>query len=135
MSKHTDADTEQNRLQDELSKRGRDVWLAGLGALATVEEEGTKLFNNLVDRGKKFESDRRQRIQEVTKQAEAEGEKALAQLEEAGEDTRAYLTTIVDGALERFGVPTKEEVDALSQKVDALSSQVDALSKALADDE
>lgn len=132
MNTHTeDANETQNRLQDELSKRGRDVWLAGLGALATVEEEGTKLFNSLVDRGKQFEASRRKEIEEVTQKAEAEGEKALSQLEEAGSGTREYVTNAVNSALERFGVPTKGEVDTLSDKVDALSKQVEALSDAL----
>ena len=41
-------------MQKELADRGRDVWLAGLGALATVEEEGSKLFARLVERGKEY---------------------------------------------------------------------------------
>ena len=35
----------------EAAARGRDVWLAGLGALATVEQEGTTLFDRLVKQG------------------------------------------------------------------------------------
>jgi len=32
------------------------IWLAGLGALAVAEEEGTKVFSRLVDRGRKIEA-------------------------------------------------------------------------------
>jgi polyhydroxyalkanoate synthesis regulator phasin len=37
----------------------------------------------------------------------------------------------VNTALERFGVPTRNEVDRLSKKVEKLSKQVDDLSETL----
>jgi poly(hydroxyalkanoate) granule-associated protein len=120
-----------SELQDEITRRGRDVWLAGLGALATVEEEGTKLFNRLVDRGKSFEDERRQQIEEVAEQAEQQGEEALAQLEQVGEESRSMLTRTVNDAMERFGVPTREEVDRLSDRVERLTEQVDKLARAV----
>jgi len=122
-------------LQDELTKRGRDVWLAGLGALATVEEEGTKLFNRLVDRGQKFEEERREEIEAASEKAREQRDEALEQIEEASEETRTLLTDTVNQALERFGVPTRSEVDRLSEKVERLSTQVDELTDALADAE
>jgi poly(hydroxyalkanoate) granule-associated protein len=118
-------------LQDELTKRGRDVWLAGLGALATVEEEGTKLFSRLVDRGKAFEEERREELKAASEKAREQRDEALAQIEEAGEETQSLLMDTVNTALERFGVPTRNEVDRLSKKVEKLSEQVDDLSKTL----
>jgi poly(hydroxyalkanoate) granule-associated protein len=122
-------------LRNELTKRGREVWLAGLGALATVEEEGTKLFGQLVDRGKQFEEERRQELEEATEKAREQGDQALSQLEEAGEETQSLLLNTVNAALERFGVPTRNEVDHLSEKVETLSRQVDDLSEALSHQE
>jgi poly(hydroxyalkanoate) granule-associated protein len=118
-------------LQDELTKRGRDVWLAGLGALATVEEEGNKLFKRLVDRGEEFEEERREELQAASEKAREQRDEALAQIEEAGEETQSLLMDTVNTALERFGVPTRNEVDRLSEKVEKLSKQVDKLSDAL----
>lgn len=118
-------------LQDELSKRGRDVWLAGLGALATVEEEGNKLFKRLVERGEQFEEERREELQAASEKAREQRDEALAQIEEASEETQSLLMDTVNTALERFGVPTRNEVDRLSKKVETLSEQVDTLSKTL----
>ncbi|PQJ34598.1 protein PhaF [Salinibacter sp. 10B] len=120
-------------LQDELTQRGRDVWLAGLGALATVEEEGNKLYNRLVERGKEFEEERRKELKEAEEEVREKGDKALTQLEEAGEETQSLLLDTVNSALERFGVPTRSEVDRLSEKVETLSKQVDELSSTLSD--
>jgi poly(hydroxyalkanoate) granule-associated protein len=122
-------------LQDELTERGRDVWLAGLGALATVEEEGTKLFNRLVDRGQEFEEERRHELEEATETVREQSDEALSQLEEAGEETQSMLTETVNSALERFGVPTRKEVDDLADKVDHLSQQVGELAEHLSEEE
>jgi len=118
-------------LQDELTKRGHDVWLAGLGALATVEEEGNKLFNRLVDRGEDFEEERREELKAASEKAREQRDEALSQIEEAGEETQSLLMDTVNTALERFGVPTRNEVDRLSEKVEKLSKQVDKLSETL----
>ncbi|WP_103030170.1 phasin family protein [Salinibacter altiplanensis] len=124
-----------DNLQDELTERGREVWLAGLGALATVEEEGTKLFNRLVDRGQDFEEERQARIEEATEKVREQSDEALAQLEEAGEETQSMLADSVKAALDRFGVPTQKEVDDLADTVTRLSEQVEELAGHLAEKE
>jgi len=132
----TKQDTPQSEsLQDELTERGREVWLAGLGALATVEEEGTKLFNRLVDRGQEFEDERRSELEEATEKVREQGDEALTQLEEASEETQSVVSESVNAALERFGVPTQAEVDDLADKVDHLSQQVENLAQSLSEDE
>lgn len=40
-----------------LKKTPHQVWLAGLGALATAEQEGSDLFQTLVKRGQNLESE------------------------------------------------------------------------------
>ena len=120
-------------LQDELTERGREVWLAGLGALATVEEEGTKVFNQLVDRGQEFEEERQAELEEATEKVREQSDEALAQLEEAGEETQSMLADSVKAALERFGVPTQKEVDDLADTVNRLSEQVEELAEHLAE--
>ncbi len=127
--------SQSESLQEELTERGREVWLAGLGALATVEEEGTKLFNRLVDRGQEFEEERRETLKEATEKARKQGDEALAQLEEAGEETQSALSESVNSALERFGVPTRKEVDDLTEKVEHLSHQVEKLAENLSESE
>ena len=122
-------------LQDELTERGRDVWLAGLGALATVEEEGTKLFNRLVERGQQFEEESRHTLQEAKEKAQEQRDEALSQIEEASEETQSMLSKSVSSALERFGVPTRKEVDNLADKVNHLSRQVEELADHLSEND
>lgn len=133
-SNNTDTTIDTDEIQNELTKRGREVWLAGLGALATVEQEGTKLFGRLVDRGKEFEGERREKLKEASEEVSEKSDEALEQLEEMGEETQTLLLDTVNSALERFGVPTRSEVDRLTEKVETLSKQVDELADALADE-
>lgn len=126
---------ESETLKNELTERGREVWLAGLGALATVEEEGTKLFNRLIDRGQKFEEERRTELEEATEKARKQRDEALAQIEEAGEETQSVLSESVNSALEQFGVPTRTEVDDLAEKVEHLSQQVEKLADNLSEED
>lgn len=127
MSTKTDTST----LQEEITRRGRDVWLAGLGALATVEEEGTKAYNTLVERGKNYESKGRKQIESAISKASKQRDEALSEVEDAGEGARDYIFSTVDRALDRFGVATRSEVDKLSKQVGALTAKVDTLTKSI----
>ena len=44
------------KIQDEVRSSTRKVWLASLGVVGTVEEEGQNLFGELVERGEKVET-------------------------------------------------------------------------------
>ncbi len=118
-------------MQKELADRGRDVWLAGLGALATVEEEGSKLFARLVERGKEYENLSAKQVKELTERVSEQQKKAIEQAEETTTAAQSAVANTMDKALERFGVPTRSEVTDLSEKVDLLSKQIDTLSKNL----
>lgn len=100
--------------------KGHDVWLAGLGAFAAVEEEGTTFFNTLVDRGRTVEESGRKRVEDVREEVGERRQQVTHRLEE-----QVYEPIL--GALRSFGVPTRREIRELSNKVDALTRQVEAL--------
>jgi polyhydroxyalkanoate synthesis regulator phasin len=97
----------------EMAGFGREIWLAGLGTLATVDEEGKEVFDRMVERGKEVESHRRARLSERR-------DKVAQAFEE-----NIYEPLV--GALKRAGVSTREEVHDLATRVEALAQQVDRL--------
>jgi len=99
---------------------GRDVWLAGLGAVATAEEEGATLFTTLVKRGEQLEGAGRKRLV-AARTGLGERQKTLTQTVEE----TVYEPLLK--AMSRFGVPTRGEIKDLTAKVDALTHQVDLL--------
>lgn len=103
--------------QEELRESMHKIWLAGLGALAAAEEEGEKLFKRLVDRGEKMESEGRKGVKE-----------ARGRVESAWSDLEGKLDETVAGVLNRLGVPTREEIQTLTQRIEELNAKVQELS-------
>jgi polyhydroxyalkanoate synthesis regulator phasin len=97
----------------EMAGFGRDIWLAGLGAVATMDEDGTEIFDRLVERGKQLDAERRKRIG-------ARRDKVAQALEE-------NLYEPLANALKRFGVSTHEEIRDLTTRVESLAHKVDRL--------
>ena len=111
-------------LPEGVAEPVREVWLAGLGALATVEKEGARLFNTLVERGQGMEAEGKSRIESTKENLSARQKETAGRLEE-----NVYGS--VRTAMERLGVPTRTEMDALSKQVDVLSKKLDALTAML----
>ena len=121
-------------LPEELAERGREVWLAGLGALSMAEEEGVKLFNSLVEKGETWEKEGRQHLGAARKKlGEAKGKVETVVGEAAAKGSTitqfddkilASVEAIVEKVMARLGVPTHAEVKDLASKVEHLSGQV-----------
>ena len=91
----------------------RRVVLATVGAVALAQDEVEHFVNKLVERGEIAEKDARKLIKEVTeKRAKGAGQ----QMEKR-----------VEGMLEHLNIPTKTDIDELSEKIAALSVKVEAL--------
>ncbi len=122
-------------LPDEVTGRAREVWLAGLGALERLEEEGDKVFQNLVERGKSYESKRRSQFEEATdtlrERQEEFADDVTKRLDNATKSVEKVVSDTLSGTLGRIGVPTRDEVRGLSRRVGQLSQKLEALSQML----
>jgi len=111
----------------EVTTRGRDVWLAGLGALATVEQEGAAFYNALVKQG--------ETLLERGETMEKRGKAAIGELKDDVDARREAVvetmeTRMVDPmveALQKLGVPTRAELQKLSAQVESLAERVGLL--------
>ena len=112
-------DTTKN-LQDELKESAHRIWLAGLGALASAGEEGTKMFDRLVDRGRDYETRGRE---EARKQYDG----ARSTTDELWNTWSGKLDEAVTSALHRMGVPSRDEIRNLTQRVEELNAKVEML--------
>lgn len=123
----TDEKTFQGELKDSVNK----VWLAGLGALSTAEEEGSKLFKNLVERGEGYEAKNKERVQSVTDDLKSKiddaTQRARGQAEGSWERVEGKIEEAVASAFQKAGVPTRDEIATLTKRVDELISVVEKL--------
>ncbi|RYF33184.1 MAG: poly(hydroxyalkanoate) granule-associated protein [Comamonadaceae bacterium] len=115
---------------DRIKDSAQQIWLAGLGAFAKMQEEGSKAFEALVKDGAGMQKKTQQAAEETLAQAQARmagfasefGTKAAGgwgKLENIFEDRVAR-------ALEKLGMPSADEVAALKARVDALEAQLKA---------
>ncbi|HEV8239725.1 MAG TPA: phasin family protein [Thermoanaerobaculia bacterium] len=122
--------------QGDVRESAHKIWLAGLGALAVTEEEGSKLFKNLVQQGERYEAQGKQRLKEVKKDADEVGARAKKVAEETADRARRaaegaweQLGGAFDDklakALHRIGVPTREEINGLSRRIEELTHAVE----------
>ncbi|MDA8016882.1 MAG: phasin family protein [Thermoanaerobaculia bacterium] len=114
-------------LQAELKESASKIWLAGLGALQSAEEEGSKLFRSLVEKGEEYESKGRERVETVKddlgKRVSGARDRASGTVGKIEE----HLDEAVSGALKRFGVPTRDEIGTLTKRVEELTRVVESL--------
>lgn len=108
----------------DLRKYTHQIWLAGLGAFAKAEEEGSKLFDNLVDAGREVESKARDktgtRVEEVKTRVKGRTGETLEKMEKAFDER-------LTGALSRLGIPNKREVEALNSRIEELTRTIERL--------
>jgi len=104
----------------EAKDAGRHVWLAGLGAIHSVDHGSRELFSDLVARGRRFEARQRPMLEGRWREV---GERVGAfrnQLEHAVENRLAHT-------LKRFGVPDRDDVHRLIDRVERLTRKVEGL--------
>ncbi len=107
-------------LQDELKDSAHRIWLAGLGALAAAGEEGSKMFDRLVDRGREYEAKGRD-------EAKKQYDEAKSSAEDTWKGWGDKIDESVTKALHRLGVPSRDEIHTLTQRVEELNSKVESL--------
>lgn len=103
---------------DRLFTAGRNLFLAGVGAVAEVSEGGMEMFDRLVERGKPFEDKQKQRVEAVVERANqtVRGANQLLQ------DTVEFESR---GVLKRLNVMTRDDLKILSARIATLSKKVD----------
>ncbi len=116
--------------QADLKDNAHKIWLAGLGAVDCDEEEGSKLFKNLVERGESFQTRGRDQYEDVKDKVEDAAGKARDQAGSTWGRVENRLDDAVSSALGRLGVPSRDEIATLTQRVEELTAVVEKLKPA-----
>jgi poly(hydroxyalkanoate) granule-associated protein len=107
-------------MSDELMDTGRQVWLAGLGAVGMAGNTAQAVLDMVVEEGMRLHKMERKRLDVM--------------VDEVG-DRVAVVTKMVDdtvqattrAALSRLGLPTRKDVTDLMVRVDQLTAKVENL--------
>ncbi|MFP5383820.1 MAG: phasin family protein [Gammaproteobacteria bacterium] len=111
----------------DLRKYTQQIWLAGLGAFSKAEEEGSKLFDTLVDLGRDVESRARDKVEKTGTRVEEVRTKVKGRTGETLEKMEKAFDDRLSGALSRLGIPNKREVEALNNRIEELTRTIEKL--------
>ena len=112
----------ENQLVTMINESANQIWLAGLGAFSKAQQEGAKMFESLVAEGEK--------VQERTRVA---ADERLTELRERANGTWDKLEKVFEDrvarALHTLNVPSRHDIDTLSERVHELTVHTKKLSE------
>ena len=110
------------QMRDGVKDLGRNVWLAGLGAVGSVDEQSRTMFSDLVARGEKVDG-------KVGAEVRKPFDDARERLEAFGERLEQGVENRMTRTLHLFGVPARDDLDKLIDRVEKLTEKVERLAR------
>ncbi len=121
---------QQAKARHDTAATARSVWLAGLGAASIAQKRGAELVATWIEEGKDLQARAQQLTREVRADAAAQVKGAFAPirhgLERQAERFGSALQQGVARVLANLGIPSKADIEELTQRVTALSRQLKA---------
>jgi len=115
-------------LSSTVRESASQIWLAGLGAFAKAQEEGTKVFDTLVKEGlsiqRKTQAAAEEKLTEATSRMASMASGISSKATGQWDKLETIFEERVARALGKLGVPTAKDVDALIARIDELNRQV-----------
>ena len=119
---------EDDKSTDRIKDSAQQIWLAGLGAFAKMQQEGSKAFEALVKDGVGMQKKTQQAAEETLSQAQARMAGLAGDIGNKAAGGWGKLENIfeerVARAMANLGMPTAEEFAALKARVEALEAQL-----------
>ena len=115
-------------LSGAIKDSAQQIWLAGLGAFSKAQAEGGKAFETLVKEGlsiqRKTQAVAEERISEATNRVSDMASDISSKATGKWDKLENIFEDRVAKALNKLGVPSARDVEALIKRIDALSNQV-----------
>jgi len=119
------------QMSRSLVESAQQIWMAGVGAFTRAQGEGSKLFEALVKEGMNIEQHTRRLATGKVDAVRDAVEDRVGVVRERATDTWDRLEKVfeerVQRALNRLGVPGREELSDLVGRVDALTTELKKL--------
>ncbi len=115
---------------DPVRDSAHQIWLAGLGAFTKAQQEGSKVFDALVQEGlgmqRKVQSTAEEKLAEASQRMSSMAQEIGSRATGQWDKLEGLFEERVARALPRLGIPTAQEVQALSARVAELERRLEA---------
>jgi poly(hydroxyalkanoate) granule-associated protein len=122
-----------SQLAQSVKESAHQIWLAGMGAFAKAQDGRAKVFEALIKEGlglqRKTQSAAEEAIGEVTGRMSAMAGDMTSRAGQHWDKLESIFEQRTAKALNKLGVPTARDIDALIRRVDELAAAVDRLGK------
>jgi poly(hydroxyalkanoate) granule-associated protein len=123
--------------QSHLTETVHQIWLAGLGAVAKAQQGTPQLLEELISEGARVDSRVRGAAAETLRNVVGNVQDSLGarvsgvrgQAAEAVDGLEKIFRSRVRRALTQLGVPSAQEIEALSKRVDTLNANIGKLTE------
>ncbi len=119
-------------LSGAVKESASQIWLAGLGAFAKAQEEGGKVFESLVREGlsiqRKTQAAAEEKISDATSRMASMATDISSKASGQWDKLENIFEERVSKALNKLGVPSAKDIDALIERIDELNRNVAKLS-------
>ncbi|MES1976535.1 MAG: phasin family protein [Pseudomonadota bacterium] len=116
------------QLSGAVKESAQQIWLAGLGAFSKAQEEGGKVFETLVKEGLSIQRKTQAVAEEKISVATSRMASMATDIQSKAGNQWDKLETIFEDrvakALNKLGVPSAKDVDALIARIDELNRNV-----------
>ena len=120
-------------LAESVKDSAQQIWQAGLGAFNRAQAEGSKAFESLVKEGvtlqRKTQSAAEEKVSEASHKMSAIASDISAKATGQWDKLEGIFEDRVAKALNKLGVPSAKEVEALMARIEALNKSVQKLSE------
>ena len=117
----------EQQIAKQVMESAQQIWLAGLGAFSKTQVEGKKVFETLVKQGEALESRTRHVAEATMETARDQATKTFEAASGKFDKLEQVFEARVHKSLNRLGVLTSKDVEALSNQVAQLADTVRAL--------
>ena len=117
----------EQQIAKHVMESAQQIWLAGLGAFSKTQVEGKKVFETLVKQGEALESRTRHVAEATMETARDQATKTFEAASGKFDKLEQVFEARVHKSLNRVGVLTSKDVEALSNQVAQLADTVRAL--------
>lgn len=120
--------TKDDDKPDRIKDSAQQIWLAGLGAFAKMQQEGSKAFEALVKDGMGVQKKTQQAAEETLSQAQSRMAGFASEFGTKAAGGWGKLETIFEDrvarALDKLGIPSAKDMTALQARVEALEAEL-----------
>ncbi len=120
--------TTANPMAGAVKESAQQIWLAGLGAFSKAQQEGTKAFEGLVKEGlsvqRKTQAVAEDRIAEATSRMSSMANDITSKASGQWDKLESIFEDRVARTLNKLGVPSSQDIDALIARIDELNRNV-----------